>query len=438
MEVAAAAPSVERQHSHALLTTGLSVALGLGLSIVVARALGPAGKGLLDVASATIAFGTLVLGASLNAGITHLVARHGATPPRLAAALAGWSLAAAVATWSLLAGFPDTATRLGFIPAENRSFWTGFIVVSVGCGIWASGLRGILIGRQAVVAANRIDLGIKAALFAAYVGLAFLAPTPAAPAFALAGAAAAVLLAAVLLAAPAGPVAAIPRFWSALLATSLPLHGTNILHLVNQRADVFFVQAGHGADAVGLYTLAVSLAQIVLLASSALAVPLLPQVSAAVSEAEAATAAARTCRIFVTLALTAGAGLAVVAPWGVPAVFGGAFSGSLPALLVLLPGMVAFGLTNLLIAYFVGTGRHRLNLGVAVVTVAVTLLGNAFFTPRFGGLGAAGVSTGAYLLAGALSVGAFARRAHVRWSAAVWPTRADWQDAARLVTRFRF
>src|SRR6185503_9003769 len=75
------------------------------------------------------------------------------------------------------------------------------------------------------------------------------------------------------------------HFWSALLAVSLPMHGNNILQFINQRADVFFVQAWHGSGEVGRYALAVSLAQIVLLIASALAQPLLPRVSAARSPA---------------------------------------------------------------------------------------------------------------------------------------------------------
>ncbi len=234
-----------------------------------------------------------------------------------------------------------------------------------------------------------------------------------------------------------GPVAPAAAFWPVLLATALPVHATNILHFINQRADVFFVQAFHGVTEVGLYTLAVSLAQIVLLVSSALAQPLLPQVSAAASPGDAAAAAARLCRQFVALGLVAGVALAVGAKWLVPLVFGRDFSRSLPALLVLLPGMLAFGLTNLLISYFVGVGRSGLNLWISLATLAVTVAGNAWLTRRFGALGAAVTSTLAYGVAGLLSVTGFARHSGLSVLAAVQPTGADWRAIGTMLGRFR-
>lgn len=436
MQATATSPSLERQGTHALFTTGISVALGLALSVLVARTLGPAGKGILDVTGATAALFTLVLGGSLNAGLTHLIARHGAIPRGLTLQLALWSAGAAALVTVGLVVRPALAARFGLLPTGDHRFWISFIVVSVAFGIWGAGLRGIVIGRHALITANRIDVSIKTALLLAYVALAVaLVPDP--KFFALAGAGAAVVLPLALIVALRGPRASVPGLWPALLATALPVHSTNILHFINQRADVFFVQAFHGATEVGLYTLAVSLAQIVLLVSSALTQPLLPQVSAAASPAAAAAAASRTCRMFVAIGLIAGVLLAAGAKWLVPLVFGRDFSGSLPSLLVLLPGMIAFGLTNVLISYFVGIGRSTTNLWISLATLVVTVAGNFWLTRRYGALGAAATSTLAYGLAGALSLLAFARHSGGSALAAVCPTRADWHDTATIVSRFR-
>lgn len=428
--------TLERQGTHALLTTGLSLTFGLGLSVVVARALGPAGKGLLDVASATAALCTLVLGCSLNAGIAHAVARAPGFPAGLGGPLGAWAAGAGALAFGVLALLPGTAVALGLLPGQDTLFWAAFVAATTACGIGAAGLRGALIGRQHVIAANRIDLAIKAALLLGF-GAAVAGGRADARAFAVVAVALALALAVTLHLAARGPRTPAPGLWRAILAAALPVHGTNLLHFANQRADVFFVQATHGAREVGLYTLAVGLAQTVLLLSSALAQPLLPHVSAATSQADAAALTAQMCRQYVALGLLAIVVSAGLAPWALPLVFGRDFAASVPPWLILLPGMIGFGLANLLTAYFVGRDAAPITLRIAAVTALVTLAGNALFTPRYGALGAAATSTVAYLLAGGWSVLAFARHAALPPRLAFVPTRTEWRSVLTLPLRFR-
>lgn len=429
-------PTLERQSAHTLVTTVLSVALGLLLSIIAARALGPGGKGVLDLTSATAGLFTLVLGLSFNFGLTHLVARDGRTPAGLPGQLALWGAGSGIITALFLFGQPRIFVRMGLLPAHDLPFWAGFVTVTVIFGVWTASLRGILIGQHALIIANRIDVAVKAALLAGYAILALA--LPAEPRwFALIGVAGALVLPFAIVRALRGPAVPAHGTWPALFSAALPVHGTNILHFINQRADVFFLQAFHGTTEVALYALAVSLAQFVLLLSSALAQPLLPNVSAAKTAAEAAAATARACRLFVALGLVAGVILALLAPRLVPLVFGRDFSGSLPALLVLLPGMIAFGLTNIVISYFVGRGRGQVNLWISLAALAVTIAGNLWLTRAYGALGAAVTSTAAYGLAGGLSLGFFLRQAGGSVRRLIWPAAADWRDAFALLARFR-
>lgn len=437
MQASATASSLDRQGTHALFTTAGSVALGLALSVLVARALGPGGKGILDVASASAALFTLVLGGSLNAGITHLVARDGTLPRGLIAQLGAWAAGAAVITAGVLNLWPDWAARAGLLPAGDTGFWILFVVASVGFGIWAASVRGALIGRGGLIVANRLDLALKALLLVAYAVFALLPALRHARSFAVAGVLVAVGLACALgLALRQTPTTTV-SFWPALLATTAPVHATNILHFLNQRADVFFVQAYHGAAEVGLYALAVSLAQTVLLVSSALAQPLLPEVSAARTPVAAGAAAARMCRRFMALGLLSAAALATTALWLVPFVFGRDFRGSLPSLLVLLPGMLGFGLTNLLISYFVGIGRSSTNLWISMLTLGVTLAGNLWLTRRYGALGAALASTFAYFIAGIASLLCFTRHSGATALETTLPRAEDWRAVFAQLARFR-
>lgn len=438
-ETCAAAPApaaLPQQGAHALFTTGMSVALGLLLSVIVARTLGAAGKGILDVTSASAALFALVLGGSLNSAIIHLVARHGTAPAGLKWQLAGWAAVATIVMILVLAGWPGLAADLGLLPKQDAAFWLGFVAVSAGFGIWAAGLRAVLVGRHALISANRIDLAIKLALAVAYAGFA-LGSVHDPKVFGWAGASTTAALAFILLVAQPRDSKPLAHAWPTLLATALPVHGTNLLHFLNQRADVFFVQALHGAREVGLYTLAVSLAQCVLLVSSALAQPLLPHVSAARSPGAACAATAQACRLFLALGLAGSATLALGGWWLVPLLFGDEFLDTRVPLLLLIPGMIGFGLTNLFIAHFVGVGRSRTNLWISLLVLAVTVVGNFTLTRAYGALGAAITSSAAYLLAGGLSLRLFQRRAAAMPAATFCPRAAEWREIAGMIRRFR-
>lgn len=427
--------TLRRQSVHALFSTAISTGLGLALSLLVARSLGPAGKGVLDLASATVALFALVLGGSLNAAVTHLLAQRGARPVGLIGQLAWWAAGSGLLTAVCLTASPVLASQAGLLPVGDHGFWIGFVALSVAVGIWAACLRGLLFGQQAVIAANRIDLAAKATLFVGFAAIA-LRPGASPEAFAIAGLAATTLLALALLLAQPGRGVAATGIWRSLLNVARPVHGTNILHFLNQRADVFFVQAFHGAAQVGLYALAVSLAQFVLLLSSALAQPLLPEVSAARSAAAAVEATLHTCRLFIALGVLAALALAAGSSWLLPLVFGRDFSPSLFPLLVLLPGVIGFGLTHILVSHFIGRNRSHVNGWISLVALAVTVVGNFTLTRSLGALGAALTSTLAYGLAGGLSLWIFHRDGRVPFLAAVSPTAADWREAVLLVRRF--
>jgi O-antigen/teichoic acid export membrane protein len=222
-----------------------------------------------------------------------------------------------------------------------------------------------------------------------------------------------------------------------LLRASLPLHGANVLNFVTHRVDVFFVQAQHGAREVGVYALAVSLAQFLLLASGAFAQPLLPNLAAQTDPTEAGRIAARITRLYLVIALLGAVAVAAVMTWALPLIFGRAFEASVVPLLVLLPGVIAFGATNILISYFFGQGHTGFNLVLALAGLAVTLAGNLTLTPRYGALGAAVTSTLAYAAAGILAVMGLARFSRVSALGALCPRSADFRELAGLLWRFR-
>ncbi len=426
-----------RHDAHSLLAAAAAALLGFALNFIVARAIGPSGKGILDLCGASAGLFSLVLGFSLNAGLTRSIAASGQAPSGLARAIWLWSVFAGLVIGAALLLMPEPARRAGLLPLQSSGFWTLFIATSAALGIAAAALRGIVIGRGGLVGANRIDLIIKGLLLAAYIAAALLFAAPSARMFAVLALPVLAILPVLLHLTQRGPIRPEPGAFRAIVLTTLPLHGANILHFLNQRADLFFVQAFHGPAEVGIYALAVSLAQTVLFLSSALAVPLLPKIAATTDTHLAAMTAVHACRRFVLLGGSAALMLGATSTWLVPAVFGRDFSQSLTPLLLLLPGMIAFGLTNLLVSYFAGTGENRVNLGISVLGLALTVTGNLTLTRLLGANGAAAVSTLAYGGMAFASLWIFARRSGLPLFHAVVPDKETLRSSALMLAHLR-
>jgi len=436
-----APPRLEDQGAHTLVFSAVAVGLGFALNVLITRTFGADGKGILDVATTTATLFALVLGCSANSTVTHLVARENGLPRRLIPLLLALGGVAGLLAAFLLTGGSVAMKRLGMLPPTDPGFWSPYIGAVVAVSIWSGALRGCLVGTGGMVLVNRSELATRLSYVLALAGLLAAArfghPRTQPAHFALASLAIAGGVVAWYAVRTARFFRAGPIPWRPLLAFSLPVHATNILNFLNHRADVFFLSASRGTAEVGVYTLAVGFAQLILVVAAAFAQPLLPQVSAIGDARAAALATARICRLYLTLATSAAIGLALAVPPLLPLVFGPTFAKSGPPLLMLLPGVIAFGLVNILISYFAGIGRGRLNFGVSLISVTITLGGNAWLVPRLGAAGAAMVSTASYGTSALLSACLLGRYAQCSAVRLLCPRQADWIAAFSAVSRVR-
>ena len=177
------------------------------------------------------------------------------------------------------------------------------------------------------------------------------------------------------------------------------------------RVDVLLLNARVSKDQVGLYSLAVTLAELIYLLTDSVAQVTLPrQVSADLVDAALLTA--RAARTNLLLACGAFAAVAGLAPSFVPMVFGPAFRGSVPALVALGPGVMALAMTRPLGAFLIRFDRPLL-ISSAIVSAMVVNVGmNLALIPGLGIKGASIASSVAYALLAATYV-----RWFCKWSA---------------------
>jgi O-antigen/teichoic acid export membrane protein len=205
---------------------------------------------------------------------------------------------------------------------------------------------------------------------------------------------------------------------------------SNVLQWLNYRADIFLLAAMRSEAEVGRYTVAVSLAEILMRGAAAICRPLFPRVA---RDALAGEVTARASRVAV-LAMSAMA-IALIGPGYLAHLYlGEAYAGMFAAFLWLLPGTIAYGLGYVLHFDLLARGTvGRLTIANGVSLCANIAL-NVVLIPRHGILGAAWSTSIAYAL-NLLLVGVMFRAMHGIPLRALWlPGRAD---AAELRARAR-
>lgn len=215
------------------------------------------------------------------------------------------------------------------------------------------------------------------------------------------------------------------RFGIPSAVTSLPLN-------INLQLDQILIVAFLPARTLGLYVIAVSWSGGVAPLLQAVGNVLFPHVSAerdaghqarllAMALQSGALAAAATCVPFILLA-----------PFGLPFIFGSSFAAAVPSALVLVPASAILSWARIAEAGLQGLGRPTLVLIAEAVAAAVTLATLPLLLHMFGIFGAALASFLGYLAIAIFAVVAISRSTHQKIKLLVIPT---WPVAKALFIR---
>jgi O-antigen/teichoic acid export membrane protein len=378
-----------------IATTGLSIVIGL----ILARVLGPAGKGEFNVVTllpvtlmVLTQFGLpQALGFFAARGQTDGINRKTVV---LAAALGLPVLALMILLIPVL-----RATILGFIdPWEIVLGLASFPLL-----LHATFTTGVILARQAVRWYAFVNVGqavISVVLFVLLLGVLQLGVVGALW----------VLLAVNFLIAAGFLVGSVrvtardpnraPISYRELFRYGLPLYPGALTQHFSVRLDVYLL-AGLLADPaapIGYYSVAVTMAQLVMFLPTAVSSLFFPHVAGSSRES-----ADRQVPMLsrVTLLLTTGmAVLLIPAAIVLIRVFLPAFESSLAPLFVILPGVVALSLVEVLGSYVYGVGAQAWSSAIKIGALVVNAVANLILIPRYGIVGAAASSLISYTATG--------------------------------------
>ncbi|HTX17327.1 MAG TPA: polysaccharide biosynthesis C-terminal domain-containing protein [Bacteroidota bacterium] len=418
----------------------LKLVVGLVISVVTARALGPSGRGEYNLLVLIITTLTTVLNFGIPASNTYFVAQKTIARERLLRASFVVALCVSLISFSLLVVLYETNLLKYLFPVDHL---TTSVVVSLAIipvvffNLFA---QGIILGENRIYFNNYVYLAGQSSL-ALLLTVAFVLHRLTVPLaiifYALNNLVSFVMILIayrrVLFSAPL-----LGMRWSEytrVLKFSTPVQTGNIIQYFNYRLGTFLVNAFLGTVSVGLFFLAVSLVEILWVLSTSMASVLLPTVAGNHAQSKAISVKAASASLGVTL--IAGLFACLVAPYAIVGLFGKEFAGSVAPFFILLPGITIFSIANVLAAYITGVGKPGYNTAISLISLVFTITLNALLIPRFGIGGAAFASTVSYFITSVLTLAVFARLSSLTWREALASTLDLRADLRNILNRAR-
>jgi O-antigen/teichoic acid export membrane protein len=410
------------------ITGILNLGFGVLTSVILARLLGPGGKGIYTLAtllpSLIVTFG--------NLGIAPATVYHMARGEFRRQEILGNNvlLSLGIGGLGVLAGLVVILFfRETVFPGVSSSYLL-LALVLVPVEFFFSYVNYVLLGAQRIKEFNYVQIA-QSGLFLGFVALTLLGLRAGVTGAILAGLFTWVIVDALVFRLAQWVARGIdfkPNTSYIKRATTygVQAHLANILGFLNYRVDMFLINWFLNPAAVGLYSVGVGLVEKLWMVSYAASTVLFPRVAAETEEQrrkEFTPLVART--VLWTTALGAIA-LVLLSHWIVLLLYSEAFLPAVGALQALLVGIVALSAGRVLATDIAGRGFPGLNIFTGLAAVATNVVLNLLWIPRYGIVGAAWASTVSYMVSFFGNLFFYCRLSRNSWSKVVLPQRGDW------------
>jgi len=415
-----------------LLTKGGAIILGLLSSIIIARYLGPSGRGALSVLAALVGGAVQFGGLGLNGSVLYFGSREKDQVPQIvwnvfvSATLMGVAVAIlyfvlGMAAPTVLIGDMDPAFLLVLLLALPFAFYTQFY-------------QSLLVAAQRVIEYNVLDVVSRAITVVGFVLVLValhLSTTAAVWSFTLATAASGVIYVARVV-----QSFGFARPFNAALSRRMVRYGIkayigSLLLFFAIRINLFLVNSMLGQTDAGLYAVAMQFADIISLLPLTLGMLLFPKVASDQEDRGALTA-----KVFRFSVLAVGGMCFILVVTGsalITVLFGADFEGSVVPLWCLTPGILFLSLWTILNNDLGARGMPMIVVVAPAIALLVNIGGNVLMLDTWGIAGSAASGSLASLVGLSLVFVYFVRRFQIPLRTMVLFTLSDLRTtAARL------
>ena len=406
------ARSIARTGLFTVAATASTLLVNLATGILIARVLGPSGRGALTAVLAVPPIVAWVFEMGCVAAVTYHQARRPNDAPRL---VGTWlviclplGIAGTVAGWLLL-------PHLLAAQSEHTLTIARLLMLTLTIMFVADLMNGIVLGDQDYGFYNWLRVLQPLAVAVAYgtlwlAGALTVAAAVAATIAVTAGATVALCLRVLRRHGLGRPSRALARttLWYGVRA-----HSQSTAGIVNTRLDVMIIPAFLGAASVGLYSVATNVSWMVATVSASLSSIVFP--AAAARGLAGRYTVVKSLYATLALSIVLAATIAAFAGVGVRLVYGADFSGSVTPLRILLVGTVLYAAAGVACSGLYAVNRPFTAALAQFTAAAVTVVGLLLFLRRGGIEAAAIVSTVAYGLVFVMALVLYRRTAGLTW-----------------------
>jgi O-antigen/teichoic acid export membrane protein len=372
--------------------------------VIVARTLGPEGKGAFALLLALSGLGAVILSLGLDRSLAVYAARSIEVARRAFANAVVWTV--------LVGGIGAVAIVALYGPAADGRGGTGLlagIMPELTLGelslaalalpfemAYAIGLVGLL-GRQGVLSYNVLRFVRRAFLTVLLIGFVLATSLDLVLVLWLNLAALALTAAGILVAAAHAGILSL-RASPSMLAGQMSFGGRAVVGTIAERlhyrTNTFMLTALVSVAATGVFSVALALAETLWYLPGALGLVLFSR--AVRPDIDSAAIASAMTRTMLALMIAAALPLALLAPTMIEIVYGPPFREAGPALQIVLPGVVVYSIVALLSHYVIARGAPGRAAAVLIAGLVINVAGNVLLIPQLGLMGAAVASTISY------------------------------------------
>lgn len=212
-------------------------------------------------------------------------------------------------------------------------------------------------------------------------------------------------------------------------------HFSNVLSFINYRADIYLISMFLNPAAVGLYGVAVSIAERLWIVSQSISSVLYPVISSSSDVDSKNKLTSVISRNVLFFSIIAGIVFYFASDLIFRLLFGEAYADSSDILKMLLPGIILFSVDRILSNDLAGRGKPELNMYTSIFTVASNIILNILLIPKIGIAGAAVSTSVTYSLSTLVKMILFKRETGVSYSKMVLLQKEDLILFKRLINK---
>jgi O-antigen/teichoic acid export membrane protein len=196
---------------------------------------------------------------------------------------------------------------------------------------------------------------------------------------------------------------------------------------LNYRVDVVILERLSSTYEVGIYSIGVTIAELLWILPTALTTVNFARSASAKNALSYSKKTALVLRLTLVLTLLPVLGLYLLSPWVIPLFYGADFAAGGFVVQAILPGVWLSVIFKVLNSDLAGRGRPDAALWVYILAVAINVVLNVMWAPRYGALGSAWASSVSYSVGAIIFAVAYARMSHVSFRELFVPRVEDFR-----------